>query len=202
MKRNIVKKSVSVFIVFVMLLGFNAVCPQEASAGMEPFIGEIEMFAGNYAPKDWMLCQGQLLSTQQYQALYAVLGTTYGGNGTTNFALPDLRGRVPIGFGKGPVLQNIYIQGAIGGAEYVTLNATQLPVQGNGLQAVTATGITSTPAANVYPARVTSTVTAPDRQEITVNTNSYAPLSGTTVVLGATSTGGGQSHENMQPYLT
>ncbi len=85
----------------------------------EPFLGQLMPFAGNFAPSGWALCEGQLLSISQYTALFSILGTTYGGNGTSNFALPDLRGRVPIGFGQGPGL-SLYDLGEEGGAETIT----------------------------------------------------------------------------------
>jgi len=93
---------------------------------MEEFIGIIKMFAGNFAPRGWMLCSGQLLPINQYQAVFAILGTTYGGNGTTNFALPDLRSRIPVGMGQGPGLSN-YVLGQVSGTEATTLLLQNLP---------------------------------------------------------------------------
>lgn len=93
---------------------------------MEPFIGMITLFAGNFAPKGWAFCQGQLLPISQNSALFSLLGTTYGGDGVTTFALPDLRGRAPIQQGQGPGLSN-YVLGEITGTENVTLTNTQLP---------------------------------------------------------------------------
>ena len=93
---------------------------------MEGTIGEIRMFAGNFAPRNWALCQGQLMSISQNTALFSILGTTYGGNGQTTFALPDLRGRAPIGQGQGPGLTNISL-GEVSGTETVTLLTTQMP---------------------------------------------------------------------------
>jgi microcystin-dependent protein len=92
----------------------------------EPFIGQITLFAGNFAPRGWALCQGQILSIAQNTALFSILGTTYGGNGQTTFALPDLRGRVPMTFGQGPGLANRNL-GEVGGTEAVTLLANQMP---------------------------------------------------------------------------
>jgi microcystin-dependent protein len=93
----------------------------------EPFIGEIIMFAGNFAPRGWAFCSGQFLSIAQNTALFSILGTTYGGNGQTTFALPDLRGRVPIHPGAGPGLST-YDLGEMSGTENVSLNAGQMPV--------------------------------------------------------------------------
>jgi microcystin-dependent protein len=91
-----------------------------------PYIGEIRMGGWNFAPRGNAYCAGQLLPIQQNQALFSLLGTQYGGNGTTTFGLPDLRGRVPISFGQGPGLSN-FSQGQVGGTETVTLLATQMP---------------------------------------------------------------------------
>src|SRR5260221_6913469 len=96
-----------------------------------PLIGEIRLFAGNLNPRGWALCQGQLLAINQNQALFSILGTTYGGNGQTTFALPDLRGRLAIGFGQGAGLSN-YVLGQVGGAETATLNVAQLPAHTHG----------------------------------------------------------------------
>ena len=92
---------------------------------MDPFIGEIILFAGNFAPRGWALCDGQLLSISQNQALFSILGTTYGGDGRTTFALPDLRGRVPVHPGTGPGLSTIN-QGQKGGTETNTLTEAQI----------------------------------------------------------------------------
>src|SRR5271166_127685 len=93
----------------------------------EPFLGQIILFAGNFAPRGWAFCDGSLLSISQYTALFSILGTTYGGNGTTNFALPDLRGRAAVGFGQAPGLSN-YILGEQTGSETVALTGPQMPV--------------------------------------------------------------------------
>lgn len=103
---------------------------------MEQYIGELRLFGFNFAPRDWALCDGSLLPINQNQALFALLGTMYGGNGTTTFALPDLRGRVPLGMGLGPGLSP-HTQGEMGGSESVTLTVGQLaphthPVHGSG----------------------------------------------------------------------
>src|SRR5689334_10336146 len=92
----------------------------------EPFIGSIVLFAGNFEPRGWAFCQGQLLSIAQNTALFSILGTTYGGNGQTTFALPDLRGRAPVGQGQGPGLPLVQL-GQQGGANTVTLTVPNLP---------------------------------------------------------------------------
>lgn len=91
-----------------------------------PFIAQITIFAGNFAPRSWALCAGQILSIAQNTALFSLVGTIYGGNGTTTFGLPDLRGRMPIGWGQGPGLSN-YSQGEMAGTETVTLVTSNLP---------------------------------------------------------------------------
>src|SRR3954467_10025114 len=93
----------------------------------EPFIGEVRMFGGNFAPRGWAFCNGQLLSISQNTALFSLLGTTYGGNGQTTFALPNLQGRVPMHVGQGPGLTN-RTQGEVAGTETHTLNANEMPV--------------------------------------------------------------------------
>lgn len=96
---------------------------------MDEFIGSIKLFAGNYQPDGWFFCSGQLLPIQQYAALYSILGTTYGGDGHTNFALPDLRGRVPVGAGQSPTLGTNHKTGEKWGAETVTLVPANLPIK-------------------------------------------------------------------------
>ena len=98
----------------------------ESSMSAEPFIGEISMFAGNFAPRGWAFCEGQLLPIAQNQSLFSILGTTYGGDGRTTFGLPDMRGRVSIHPGTGPGLTN-YRLGNKGGSETTTLTTNQLP---------------------------------------------------------------------------
>lgn len=152
----------------------------------EPFIGEIRMFAGNFAPVGWAFCNGQLLSISQNTALFSLLGTTYGGNGTTTFALPDLQGRVPIGMGAGPGLTPRQL-GEEGGTE--RLSAQQLPSHSHNLNAVSAQGSSNDPSLKLL-ARGRDTL--------------YAPASGTPVVMSqAAVTGGGSSTpaEAMPPYL-
>ena len=117
---------------------------------VETFLGEIRMFAGNFAPYGWAFCQGQLLPIAQNQALFSLLGTTYGGDGRTTFALPDLRGRVPVGFGQGPGLSNREI-GEKFGSELVTLNINQMPSHNHTVNAVTTEGNQNLPT-NSLPA--------------------------------------------------
>lgn len=148
----------------------------------EPFLSEIRIMSFVFAPKGWALCNGQLLPINQNQALFALLGTTYGGNGQTTFALPNLRGRVPIHMGNGHTL------GEAAGSTSVTVNIQQLPTHIHGLQASSnSTGTSSDP---------TNAFLAP------VNTG-YAAASNLTTLepSSVTSVGGSQPHNNMMPYL-
>ncbi len=106
----------------------------ESTASPEPFIGEISMFGGNFAPRGWAFCNGQLLSISENSALFSLLGTTYGGDGRTTFGLPDLRGRVPVHFGNGPGLSN-YRLGQKGGTETTTLTVQQMPNHNHQIEA-------------------------------------------------------------------
>jgi microcystin-dependent protein len=116
----------------------------------EAYIGSIVMFAGNYAPEGWAFCQGQILPINQYQALFSILGTTYGGNGSTNFALPDLRGRAPIGMGQGPGLTPVNLGQPVG-SETATLNASQMPSHGHTVACDAASASSGADPTNHYP---------------------------------------------------
>ncbi|MDP2313790.1 MAG: tail fiber protein [Pseudomonadota bacterium] len=111
---------------------------------MEPFIGQLMLVGFNFAPKGWAFCNGQLMSIAQNTALFSLLGTTYGGDGITTFALPDLRGRAPIHFGQGPGLSN-YVQGEVTGTESVSLLTTNLPAHTHAIVANNGTGNTNSP---------------------------------------------------------
>jgi microcystin-dependent protein len=156
---------------------------------MEGYIAQILLFAGNFAPRNWALCQGQILPIASNTALFSLLGTTYGGNGTTNFALPNLQGRVAIGAGQGAGLSN-YSLGQSGGVESVTLLATEIPAHTHTLKAVTEAGTTPVPTGNYL-----ANTGALDKE--------YAPTgTQTNMNSGAISTvGGNQPHSNVQPYL-
>lgn len=155
-----------------------------------PFLGEIRMVAFNYAPYGWALCNGQLLSISQNTALFALLGTMYGGDGVTTFALPDLRGRVPIHYGQGSGL-SVYTEGQKGGVEKVTLTQNQMPAHSHGVNAVAAGGNQASPAGNL-PA-IESTGTSLDYSSNAPD----APMN--SAMIG--SAGGGQPVSIMQPYL-
>jgi microcystin-dependent protein len=119
-------------------------------------IGEIRMFAGNFPPRNWAFCNGQLLSIAQNTALFSILGTTYGGNGVNNFGLPNLQGRVPIHWGQGPGLSS-YVQGQIGGAESVTLLTSNLPAHSHLVNGIASGGNQASPAGNIPAIESTGT---------------------------------------------
>jgi microcystin-dependent protein len=163
---------------------------------MEPFVGQITLFPFNFAPVGWALCEGQLLPISQNTALFSLLGTYYGGNGVQNFALPDLRGRVPIGQGQAPGLSG-YDIGSPQGVETVTLLASQSPPHSHPFPAVAAQATTNAPS-GALPAEAHGS----GRGAFPVNI--YAALQ-TAVPLApgqVAPAGGGQPHNNVQPYLT
>ena len=162
-------------------------------AQQEGFIGEIKMFGGNFAPRGWALCDGQLLSISQNSALFSILGTTYGGDGRTNFALPDLRGRVPIHAGTGPGLSPKHL-GQKGGTETVVLALVQMPAHNHTVQLKADSMVaTSHRPQDGLPAR--NAAGTPQYGE-----NANSTLNNTAVSIG--NAGGGQAHPNMQPYGT
>jgi microcystin-dependent protein len=153
-----------------------------------PFIGEIKMFGGNFAPRNYAFCAGQLLSIAQNSALFALLGTTYGGNGQTTFALPDLRGRAPIHQGN-LAGGGSYSMGQVLGTESVTLTASQMPAHTHSLGANSGPGSGAGPSGAVWASSAA--------------TQNYAATGSTPMNAAAvTSSGGNQPHENRQPFLT
>jgi microcystin-dependent protein len=148
----------------------------------EPFLSEIKIMSFNFAPKGWALCNGQTLPINQNQALFALLGTTYGGNGQTTFALPNLRGQVPIHMGNGHTL------GEKGGSTAVTINIQQLPTHLHALQGSSDNANTNTGSPNGFVAQATALYHSP---------TTLTPLHPTSV----SSVGGSQAHTNMMPYL-
>lgn len=160
-----------------------------------PFIGQIVLFAGNFAPRGWQFCQGQILTIAQNTALFSILGTTYGGNGQTTFALPDLRGRVPVGQGQGPGLSS-YTLGEMAGVESVALVATQMPAHNHNVM-VSSGAADSNTGKNNYLAVANGSLAG---DPVTVNTYNGTP----TDLLGNNSisiSGGSQPHTNIQPLL-
>lgn len=165
---------------------------------MDEYIGVVKMFAGGFAPKGWALCQGQLLPIAQYNALFSILGTTYGGDGRTTFALPNLGGRVPVGTGPSSGAGQ-YVNGQIGGAESVTLLQTEMPAHNHQVMANSNAGTTNNPEAKV-PAAAQFQI---DRSSPIVPVNAYADSTSGSMMNGQTVSpaGGNQPHNNMQPYL-
>lgn len=195
MRRNLMKKLIVSVITMTMVLSFSFMRTSTVQAGTDPFLGEITIFAGNYAPQGWAFCNGQLLPIAQNTALFAILGTTYGGDGINNFALPDLRGRAPVGAGIGPGLSP-YTLGEMGGSETTTLLSNQNPIHNHSVGASTSQGTTNTPGTGVYLAKAST----PDRQEVNIYTT-VAP--NTTLGVGSTGTFGNSQPFNIrQPYLT
>jgi microcystin-dependent protein len=153
-----------------------------------PFLGEIRLFPYNFAPNGWAFCQGQTLPISQNTALFSLLGTTYGGNGTTTFMLPDLRGRLPIGSGVGAGLST-YDLGEVGGAESVTISALQMPAHTHLVQASSKEATGTKPGGSVL-GRTAARTYEPAPDGVThLNTGSL------------TSAGGGQPTSVIQPYL-
>lgn len=156
---------------------------------MEGYIGVIQWFAGNFAPKSWAFCQGQIISISSNTALFSVLGTTYGGNGTTNFALPDFQGRVAVGAGSGPGLSP-YALGQKAGSERTTITVDNLPPHTHSLNGNSTAGKFGAPAGNVFAntGNFDKEYTTPGTM-VTMAPQAIAP------------NGGNQPFDNRQPYL-
>ncbi|RMG77451.1 MAG: phage tail protein [Chloroflexi bacterium] len=154
----------------------------------EPFIAEIRIFAGNFAPRGWAFCNGQLLPISQNTALFSLIGTTYGGDGRTTVALPDLRGRAPMHPGRGPGLTSRQL-GERGGADAVTLTNAQMPQHHHDITVNITPAAGNNPQGSFFSSTTASNVYAPPQ-----NTS---PMAQTMVG----HTGGNQAHNNMQPYL-
>jgi len=159
---------------------------------MEPYLGQITLFAGNFAPRGWAFCNGQLLPIAQNTALFSLLGTTYGGNGHTTFALPDLRGRIPMhpgtGFGLSP-----HFLGEQAGVENVTLSQTQMPAHIHQVNVSNANGNATSPEGSFNAVTYDSNTLNPF--------NSYGSTANATMNASTISAAGGsQPHTNLQPY--
>lgn len=151
---------------------------------MPPLVGEIKMFAGNFAPAGWMFCEGQLLPISEYETLFNLIGTTYGGDGQETFALPDLRGRVPIHQGSNNILAQP------GGTEEVTLTVNQIPYHSHALLAVSSPASSKNPLNGILASSANSLL--------------YRAGANTPVAMNSASrsiAGGSQPHSNFQPYL-
>ena len=163
---------------------------------MDPILGTIILFAGNFAPRDWAFCHGQLLPISQHTALFSLIGTYYGGDGRTTFALPDLRGRVPLGAGQGPGLSNRSI-GSSGGTETHTLLANEMPAHTHSAQlelfGSNDPASDAAPGGNVPASSLQTELYAPAHNTVAMN---QAAAQATVA-----SAGGNQPHNNMQPHL-
>lgn len=151
----------------------------------QPYVGEIRMFGGNFAPAGWMFCEGQILAISENETLFNLIGTTYGGDGQSTFALPDLRGRLPLHQGNGFTLAET------GGVEEVTLTVQQIPAHNHALLGTSSNATTTSPTGNVaatMPEVVTSAY-GTDAPSTTLSPQSVSPV------------GGSQPHTNFQPYL-
>jgi microcystin-dependent protein len=152
----------------------------------QPYVGEIRMFAGNFAPAGWMFCEGQLLPISENETLFQLIGTTYGGDGQSTFALPDLRGRIPIHMGDG------FILAETGGAEEITLTVSQIAAHSHPALATRNPAAQTAPSTSVLPALSTLPTITPygtDAPRGNLHPSSIAPV------------GGSQPHTNFQPYL-
>lgn len=152
-----------------------------------PYVGEIRLFAGNFAPAGWMLCQGQLLSIAENDVLFQLIGTTYGGDGQNTFQLPDLRGRVPLHAGQGSGLSNRTL-GETGGQETVTVTSSQMPSHNHAPMASSLPGSQASPGGGFW-AGSTSLLYSSAAPGVALNPSAV------------TSTGGNQPHENRIPFL-
>lgn len=149
----------------------------------QPYVGEIRMFAGNFAPAGWMFCEGQLVPISENETLFNLIGTTYGGDGQSTFGLPDLRGRLPLHQGNGFVLTET------GGAESITLTVNQMPAHSHALLASADGTTTPNPGGNLIGAPLTATPFYAAAPTLAISAQSI------------TAKGGSQPHDNFQPYL-
>ncbi|MGN6184625.1 MAG: phage tail protein [Thermoanaerobaculia bacterium] len=155
----------------------------------DPFVAEIRIFPFNFAPKGWAWCDGQLLPLSQNTALFSLLGTTYGGNGKSNFALPDLQGRAPMHPGQGPGL-SLHDLGETGGSETVSLLESEIPSHSHGLTCSQADGISQSPQGVLLATGINISQYHTPGALTSLSPQALAPA------------GGDQPHNNMQPYLT
>lgn len=155
----------------------------------DPFVAEIRIFPFNFAPRGWAWCDGQLLPISQNTALFSLLGTTYGGNGKSNFALPDLQGRAPMHPGQGPGL-SLHDLGETGGSETVTLLESEIPAHSHSVNASQADSSSRIPVGDLPAAGIGIGMYSAPASLIPMSPNAVAPV------------GGDQPHNNMMPYLT
>ncbi len=156
---------------------------------MDPFVAEIRIFPFNFAPKGWAFCDGQILPLSQNTALFSLLGTTYGGDGKSNFALPNMQGNAPMHPGQGPGL-SLHDLGETGGSDTVSLLESEIPSHTHGYTVSQADGLVGAPAGQLCATGIGVGMYAPPGTLVQLNDNSLAPA------------GGDQPHNNLQPYLT
>jgi microcystin-dependent protein len=161
---------------------------------MDPYIGAILLFGFDFPPRGWAICQGQLLAIQTNQALFALLGTSYGGNGQTTFALPDLRGRAPMHIGQGSGLP-LVLQGGTGGSESATLLSTQIPLHTHTVSVNNGASTIGTPVSGNSIAKLKDI----NNEDVKLYNSTAANTLLHANTIGFA--GGGQAHYNMQPYL-
>lgn len=165
---------------------------------MDTYLAMIFLFAGNFSPMTFAFCTGQVMAISSNAALFSLLGTVYGGNGTSTFALPDLRGRVPVGSGQGPGLSD-YVPGQVGGTENTTLLANNMPIHTHLLNVNNAAGTTGTPGTTTYLSKGPTTGSGPNAtvEKIYTTNTPNTTLAGNTVGTA----GGSSPFSIMQPYL-
>ena len=154
-----------------------------------PYVGEIRMFGGNFAPVGWNMCDGSLLPISENEVLFQLLGTTYGGDGQDTFGVPDFRGRIALHQGQGPVITQPYLIGEMAGVESVTLTLNQIPIHNHAVLASTATATNPNPDGNIL-------ATSPTIEAYVVDVASTSLAPNTVSFVG-----GNQPHENMMPFL-
>jgi microcystin-dependent protein len=155
----------------------------------QPYVGEIRMFGGNFAPAGWAFCAGQLMPISENETLFQLIGTTYGGDGQETFGIPDLQGRMPIHMGQGPGLTQNYTIGEKGGSEQVTISLNQLPNHNHGWLASNDPSNSLIPTSNAVSTPLNITPYFAGNASIPLNASSLQPI------------GGSQPHDNMTPFL-
>lgn len=176
-------------IIYIAILTFLFIGTQKGLSQESPYVGQIKMFAGNFAPAGWAFCDGQLLSIAENEVLFTIIGTTYGGDGQTTFALPDLRGRLPMHTGTGSGLST-RILGEGGGTEEVTLTINQMPSHNHAVAAVTDDANQNMPTGNLF---ANTKVLDKEYSDAVSNTTMKSNMIGYT--------GGNQPFNNVQPFL-
>jgi microcystin-dependent protein len=167
---------------------FLVISPAVRAQAGDAFLGQILIVGFDFAPQGWAFCDGHLLPISQNTALFSLLGTTYGGDGTTTFALPDLRGRIAVGFGQGPGLQD-YSLGETGGEEFVTLTIAQMPAHTHPLMGQSALGTSASPMGGIWAAQ--------SRLEVYSSATPDSAMGGASI----SNAGGSQPYDNRSPYL-